>query len=53
VTARSTDDLAGACRQVEDSAQQAHITGLRWLDGDHAAGLVASLPLGRGLEVRR
>jgi len=53
VTARSADALATACRQVEDAAQEARITRLRWLDGDQQAGLVASLPLGRGLEVRK
>lgn len=49
----SVEELSIACQQVEDAAEEAHITHLRWLDGDHPAGLVASLPLGRGLEVRR
>lgn len=46
-------DLAAATRQIEAAAEEAHITGVRWMDGWQAAGLVASLPLARGMAVRR
>lgn len=46
-------DLAAATRQIEAAAEEAHVTSVRWMDGWHAAGLVASLPLARGMAVRR
>jgi len=49
----SAADLSAATRQIEAAAEEAHITEVRWMDGWHAAGLVASLPLARGMAVRR
>jgi hypothetical protein len=46
-------DLASATRQIEAAAEEAYITEVRWMDGWHAAGLVTSLPLARGMAVRR
>ncbi|MGC5168696.1 SCO6880 family protein [Luteimicrobium sp. DT211] len=53
VTARDQKGLAAAVRQLEDAADEANITSLYWLDGKHAAGLITSLPLARGMEVRK
>ena len=51
--ARTDDELDAATRQIEGAAEEANITGLRFLDTFHDAGLTASLPLARGLAVRR
>ncbi|WP_402378005.1 SCO6880 family protein [Isoptericola rhizosphaerae] len=48
--ARSEDELDAACRRVEGAAGASHITELEYLDGQQDGGLVASLPLGRGLK---
>jgi hypothetical protein len=51
--ARSDDELDAAARQIEGAAEEAHISGLRWLDGFHDGGLTASLPLARGMATRQ
>lgn len=53
LAARSEQELATACGQIEDAAEAAHITELTYLDGQQGAGLVASLPLARGMGVHK
>lgn len=53
LAARSEQELAAACGQIEDAAEAAHITDLTYLDGQQGAGLVASLPLARGMGVHK
>jgi hypothetical protein len=50
--ARTDDELDAAGRQIEGAAEEAHIAGLRWLDGFHDSGLALSLPLARGMATR-
>lgn len=51
VTAPDAEALALACASYEQAAAQAGLE-LRALDGQHDLGLVAALPLGRGLAAR-
>ena len=48
--ARTQEELDAACRRIEAAAEKAKITELEYVDGQQEGGLVASLPLARGLK---
>lgn len=50
ISARTMDELVSAGSLVEDAADEAGISRLRWMDTQHSAAMATTWPLARGME---